>query len=111
MFGVVIPYAHAAKKWQGGEMGLQLVSSLLLTLFFCFLLPAVGIGMALGVLTLGVWSPLSAISTVAKDGLMNFLITFGAGDMGHGFMIICLTISIVGGLFDVFTFYKYLYLK
>ncbi|MBX2862545.1 MAG: hypothetical protein KTR27_03250 [Leptolyngbyaceae cyanobacterium MAG.088] len=92
-------------------MGLQLLGYLVLTLVVGFLLPAVGMGIALGALTLGVWSPLSAMSSVGKDHLIDFLITFGAGDVAHGFVIICLTISIVGGLFEVFTFYKYLYLK
>ena len=92
-------------------MGLQLIISLMLTLGICFLLPAVGLGMALGVLTLGAWSPLAALSALGKDHLLDFLLTFGAGDAGHGVMIICLTLSIVGGLFEVFTFYKYVYLK
>ncbi len=92
-------------------MGLQLLVSLPLTLAICFVLPAVGLGVALGALTLGAWSPLSTISTVGKDYLVDFLITFGAGDVTHGVVIICLTLSIVGGLFDMFTFYKYQYLK
>jgi hypothetical protein len=92
-------------------MGLQLFGSLVLTLVICFLLPAIGMGVALGALTVGVWSPLSNISSMGKDHLVDFLITFGAGNMSHGFVIICLTISIVGGLFEMFTFYKYLYLK
>ena len=92
-------------------MGLQLLGSLVLTLIICFLLPAAGLGLALGALTLGVLSPLSTISELAKDRLVDFLITFGAGNMGHGFMIICLTMSIVGGLFEMFTFYKCIYLK
>lgn len=92
-------------------MGLQLLSSLILTLIICFLLPALGLGAAWGALTLGTWSPLAAISDVGKDHLMDFLSTFGAGDMAAGFVIICLTMSIVGGLFEVFNFYKYIYLR
>ena len=92
-------------------MGLHLLGYLILTLIICFLLPAVGFGMAWGALTLGTWSPLAAISDVGKDRLVDFLITFGAGDLGQGLIIICLTMSIVGGLFEMFTFYKYLYLK
>ena len=92
-------------------MGLQLFSSLILTLVICFLLPAVVLGLALGALTLGILSPLSAISEIAKDRLIDFLTTFGAGNMGQGFMTICLTMSIVGGLFEMFNFYKYIYLK
>lgn len=92
-------------------MGLQLFFSLILTLVICFVLPAVSLGVALGALTLGAWSPLSAVSAVGKDYLVDFLITFGAGDVVQGVVIICLTISIVGGLFEMFTFYKYLYLK
>ena len=92
-------------------MGLQLLVSLTLTLAICFILPAVGLGVTLGALTLGALSPLSAISTVGKDYLMDVLITFGAGDGMQGVVIICLTLSIVGGLFDMFTFYKCQYLK
>ena len=92
-------------------MGLQLLSSLILTLIICFLLPALGLGMAWGALTIGTWSPLAAISDSGRDHLIGFLVTFGAGDMAAGFVIICLTMSIVGGLFEMFTFYKYLYLK
>lgn len=92
-------------------MGLRLFGSLILTLVICFMLPAVGLGVALGALTLGGWSPLSALSTVGKDYLVDFLITFGAGDVLQGVVIICMTISIVGGLFEMFTFYKYVYLK
>lgn len=92
-------------------MGLQLFSSLLLTLGICFITPAVSLGVALGALTLGAWSPLSTISGVGKDYLMDFLTTFGAGDVVSGVVSICLTISIVGGLFEMFMFYKYSYLK
>lgn len=92
-------------------MGLQFLSSLLLTLGICFITPAISLGIALGAFTLGTWSPLSTISTVGKDYLVDFLITFGAGDVVNGIVIICLTISIVGGLFEMFTFYKYGYLK
>lgn len=92
-------------------MGLQLFSSLLLTLGICFVTPAISLGVALGTLTLGTWSPLSTLSTSGKDCLVNFLVTFGAGDVVHGIVIICLTISIVGGLFEMFTIYKYGYLK
>lgn len=92
-------------------MGLQFFSSLLLTLGICFVTPAISLGVALGTLTLGTWSPLSTLSKVGKDCLTDFLITFGAGDVVHGIVIICLTISIVGGLFEMFTIYKYGYLK
>lgn len=99
-------------NWVGVvTMGLQFVSSLFLTLLICFSLPAMGLGMILGALTLGLWSPLAGLSAVGKECLVDFLVTFGAGDMVHGLVIICLTLSIVGGLFEMFTFYKYLYLK
>lgn len=92
-------------------MGLQLFISLVLTSGICFLLPAVTLGIALGVLTLGSCSPLAAISVQGKDRLVEFLITFGAGDVWHGVVSICLTLSVVGGLFEMFAFYKYTYLK
>ncbi|MBT9313697.1 hypothetical protein [Leptothoe kymatousa] len=92
-------------------MGFQLFSSLALTLVICFMLPAIVVGVAFGALTLGAWSPLSAISELGRSHLADFLITFGAGNLGHGIVVICLTISIVGGMFEMFTFYKYIYLK
>ncbi|MBT9317916.1 hypothetical protein [Leptothoe spongobia] len=107
----VVSYVHTINVGRGVKMGLQLFISLMLTLGICFVLPAVGLGIALGVLTLGAWSPLASISTLGKDCLLDFLLTFGAGDVGHGVVIICLTLSIVGGLFEMFTFYKYVYLK
>ncbi|MEA5462167.1 hypothetical protein [Leptothoe sp. PORK10 BA2] len=74
-------------------------------------MPAAILAIALGALTLGSWSPLAAISDLGKDRLMDFLVTFGAGDVWHGVVSICLTLSIVGGLFEMFAFYKYTYLK
>ena len=102
----MVTYAYSVTIWRGVEVGLRSFSSLVLTLAICFVLPALGLGIALGALTLGVCSPLAAISAVGRDGLMDFLITFGAGDVGWGIVIICLTLSIVGGLFEVFALYK-----
>ncbi|NEQ51422.1 MAG: hypothetical protein F6K11_14990 [Leptolyngbya sp. SIO3F4] len=95
----------------GEKMGLQLIGSLIITLGICFVIPAVSLGVALGVLTLGAWSPFAVISTVGKEHLIDFLFTFGAGNVGQGVIMLCLTLSIVGGLFEVFAFYKYVYLK
>ncbi|MEM9486229.1 MAG: hypothetical protein AAGA83_21330 [Cyanobacteria bacterium P01_F01_bin.116] len=92
-------------------MGAQLLSSLILTLVICFIVPAVGLGVVFAALVLGAWSPLSTLSEIGKDYLVTFLLTFGAGDIIHGVVIICLTVSIVGGLFDLFTVYKHLYLN
>lgn len=92
-------------------MGLHFLSSLVLTLTICFLMPALGFGVVLGALTIGILSPLSPISTLGKDYLMDFLITFGAGSMVQGLVIICLTLSIVGGLFETFAYYKCVHLK
>ncbi|MEM9809278.1 MAG: hypothetical protein AAF959_28850, partial [Cyanobacteria bacterium P01_D01_bin.56] len=64
-----------------------------------------------GALALGEWSPLSTISELGRKHLIDFLMTFGAGNMGQGIIVICLTISIVGVMFEMFNFYKYLYLK
>lgn len=92
-------------------MGAQLLSSLILTLVICFILPAVGLGVAFATLALAAWSPLSPLSEIGKDYLVSFLNTFGAGDSMQGVMTICLTVSIVGGLFDLFTVYKHFYLN
>lgn len=87
-------------------MGFQLLSSLVITLIICFSLPAIGLGAALGALSIGVWSPLSVVSELARGHLVDFLMTFGAGNLSQGVLTICLTLSIVGGLFEVFAFYK-----
>ena len=92
-------------------MGLQFFGSLVLTLAICFLMPALGFGVALGALTIGILSPLSTISALGKDYLMGFLTTFGAGSVIQGLVVICLTLSIVGGLFETFAYYKYVHLK
>ncbi|MEO0432076.1 MAG: hypothetical protein AAF151_10335 [Cyanobacteria bacterium J06656_5] len=107
----MVSYTHLVVMWWEVKMGLQLFIALVLTSGMCFLLPAVTLGIALGLLTLGSWSPLAVISVQGKDRLMEFLITFGAGDVWQGVVSICLTLSVVGGLFEMFAFYKYTYLK
>ncbi|MEM1242309.1 MAG: hypothetical protein AAGI45_20965 [Cyanobacteria bacterium P01_H01_bin.26] len=105
MVGMVV-YAYSVTTRREVEVGLRSFNSLVLTLAICFVLPALGLGIALGTLTLGVCSPLAAISAVGRDGLLDFLLTFGAGNVGWGIVVICLTLSIVGGLFEVFALYK-----
>lgn len=92
-------------------MSAQFLGSLILTLVICFILPAVGLGFAFAMLALGAWSPLSTLSEIGQDCLVRFLITFGDGDIMNGVMTICLTVSIVGALFELFTLYKHFYLN
>jgi hypothetical protein len=84
--------------------------SIIMTLMVCFLLPLSGISALLGVLTVGQWIPAIAVANgfqVAWAGAMQFLATFGNGHPWQGLVVICLTISMVGGLFDLFALYKY----
>jgi hypothetical protein len=84
--------------------------SIIMTLMVCFLLPLAGISGLLGVLTAGQWLPDSTVATGFQMGwvqIMQFLATFGSGHPWQGLVVICLTISMVGGLFDLFALYKY----
>lgn len=92
-------------------MALGLVSSLLLTVTICFVLPAASLGLAFGALSIGMASPIAAVSEAGRQLLVAVLSTFGSGSVFQGGIIICLTISAMAGLFDVFAFYRDLSLK
>ncbi|MEO0539860.1 MAG: hypothetical protein AAFZ80_03230 [Cyanobacteria bacterium P01_A01_bin.105] len=53
---------------------------------------------------------LSPFATLGKMGLsstLDILSTFGSGNICQGVLTLSLTLSLVGGLFDTYTFYHY----
>lgn len=86
----------------------NLFRSLALTTLFSFMLPI----FLVGGLLLGLWFlsflPLIAIvGQVGEGQLVEFLTIFGNGYPITGLLIIGVTCSFVGGVFDLFNFYLY----
>ncbi|MBE9181816.1 hypothetical protein IQ268_24930 [Oculatella sp. LEGE 06141] len=82
--------------------------SLLLTSIFSFLAPVSLIGALLAVLFLIGYLPgLDAVAQVGVEQVSQFLSIFGTGSSLHGTLTIGLVCSLVGVLFDMFTFYRY----
>lgn len=82
--------------------------SLLLTIVLSFVTPLLLFG--------GVWVSLSLIGyllgleakfQVIAAQILQFLATFGSGNPWRGLVVIGLTFSVVGGLFDMYAFYRY----
>jgi type III secretory pathway component EscU len=78
-----------------------------MTLCVCFVLPLTGLLLLLGILLLGYLSPLAEFSQLGMEQVLGFLATFGGGSVWQGSLVIGLTVSVVGGLFDMFAFYKH----
>ncbi|MEM9903859.1 MAG: hypothetical protein AAF921_02400 [Cyanobacteria bacterium P01_D01_bin.44] len=89
----------------------QLLFSIVTTLLVSFCLSLMGLLLLLGGLWLGQLSPFTLIFTQAARLISEILSTFGSGDIWQGIVTISLTLSLVGGLFDAFAFYKYQSLK
>jgi len=80
--------------------------SLLLTSVFSFVAPIVLVG--------GAWISLSLIGYIPglegksiAEQILQFLATFGSGNSFRGLVVIGLTCSLVGVLFDTYAFYRY----
>ncbi|MDH6059557.1 hypothetical protein NWP17_03740 [Chrysosporum bergii ANA360D] len=81
--------------------------SLLLTMFFSFIAPMSLVGGVLLLLTLmGNFSPLQEATEAVTTQIMHFLVIFGSGNPFHGLVIISLTCSFVGALFDTYAYYR-----
>jgi hypothetical protein len=82
--------------------------TLALTIVFSFIAP---IFLVLGILVsfslVGYLPGLAAFSTAMSQGVAEFLAAFGSGNSWRGIVIIGLTCSFVGALFDTYTFYRY----
>lgn len=86
--------------------------SLLLTIIFSFITPMLLIGGALvGVFLIGHIPGLQAMSQAIAEHILQFLATFGSHNPWRGIVVICLTCSLVGALFDTYTFYRYQHLR
>ena len=82
------------------------LASLTTALVVCFLLPILTICLLLGVLTMAEFSPLANFGQIGLDSTLRILSTFGSGSAWQGVLTISLTLSLVGGLFDTYTFYS-----
>ncbi|HIK53592.1 MAG TPA: hypothetical protein IGS37_00180 [Synechococcales cyanobacterium M55_K2018_004] len=85
----------------------NLLRSLLLTSIFAFLAPVLLIGSIL--LTLMGLTYVPGLDTMAQAGIlqaMQFLQVFGSGSALRGSLVIGVVCSLVGVLFDSFTFYR-----
>ncbi len=86
--------------------------SLLLTIIFSFITPILLIGGALvSVFLIGHIPGLHAISQAITEHILQFLATFGSHNPWRGIVVIGLTCSLVGALFDTYTFYRYQHLR
>lgn len=83
------------------------LKSLLLAIVFSFLAPVFCIGAGLTSFAMIRYIPsLEVMGQVGADQIVKFLSTFGNGDPWEGFLIIGLTCSLVGALFDTYVFYQ-----
>ncbi|NJK99324.1 MAG: hypothetical protein HC910_01715 [Spirulinaceae cyanobacterium SM2_1_0] len=87
---------------------LHILRSLSLTAFFSFATPIVLAGSALMLLAgIGLLPGLQAIAHSGTLSVLYFLATFGSGHPLTGSLVIGLTWSLVGVLFDFCTVYRY----
>ncbi|MCP2731401.1 hypothetical protein [Limnofasciculus baicalensis] len=85
-----------------------LLRSLFLTILISFIVPIVFIAGVLGFVCVIGYIP--GLETIGKIGLANlwqFLAIFGGGSPIEGAIIIGLTCSFAGALFDTYNFYSY----
>lgn len=85
----------------------NLLRSLLLTSFFSFTAPTLLLGGLLISLFLLCYVPsLKGIGQLSIEQVLSFLAVFGNGQPFEGLLIIGLTCSLVGTLFDAYVFYQ-----
>jgi len=81
--------------------------SLVLTAVFSFITPIFLVGGSLLLLSLLVYIPgLPEVTANLPSAIMHFLATFGSGSSWRGLFVIGLTCGFVGGLFDVYVYYR-----
>ena len=86
--------------------------SLLLTIIFSFVAPMLLVGVALIDLSLIGYIPgLQGKGQALAEQILQFLATFGSGYPLRGLVVISLTCSWVGALFDTYAFYRYQILR
>lgn len=85
----------------------NLLRSLLLTAIFSFATPILLIGALWGGLSLaGAVPGLAIVGQVGGTQVQQFLSVFGSGSTLHGLLVIGIVCSLVGVMFDTFTFYR-----
>jgi hypothetical protein len=90
----------------------NLLCSLLLTVLFSFSAPIILVGGVIAALLLTSYIPgLEMVGGMGAAQILKFLTTFGSGSAIQGAFTIGFTGSVVGGLFDVSTFFRYQRLK
>lgn len=86
--------------------------SLLLTTILSFTAPIVFVGGVLAALSIVSYLPgLTVVGEIGATQVMTFLTVFGSGNPVGGVVTIGLTCCLVGGLFDLFNYYRYQNLK
>lgn len=86
--------------------------SLVLTIIFSFVAPMLLVGLALVSLSLIGYIPgLQGMGQAIADQILQFLATFGSRNPLRGLVVIGLTCSLVGALFDTYAFYRYQILR
>jgi type III secretory pathway component EscU len=86
----------------------NLLRSLLLTSIFSFLAPVFLIGTILASLVLLGYVPgLEVFGKIGVEQVAQFLKVFGSASALRGLVIIGVVCSLVGVLFDAYTFYRY----
>jgi len=86
----------------------NLLRSLFITSVFSFVTPTILIGvlwLALSIISL--IPNVESLSQVGLIQLIHILEVFGSGDLVMGLAVIGLVCSLVGVLFDTYTFYRY----
>lgn len=85
--------------------------SLLLTSIFSFVAPILLVGGALVISLIGYIPGLQGMGRAIAEPILQFLATFGSGSSFQGLVVISLTCSFVGALFDTYAFYRYQHLR
>ncbi len=86
--------------------------SFLLTTVFSFIAPMFlvgGILICLGIF--GFVPRLQGLTENIPTQILHFLATFGTGSPINGLFVISLTFGFVGGLFDIYAYYRYQMLR
>lgn len=85
----------------------SLLRSLLIASIFSFAFPVLLIGgILIGLLLMGYVPQIESICHLGIEQILQFLSVFGSGNPFHGVLLIGLVCSLVGTLFDSYTFYR-----
>lgn len=89
-----------------------LIRSLLLTITISFIAPVVLLtGLFATLYGIGCLPVVDTIAQIGVADILRFLTIFGSGSPIEGVIVIGFTCSLVGALFDTYTFYSYQHLN